>query len=73
MPLHQQGLIVLGTPYWVERELAEISVKHQSLLDWIPQVQDLQSAWLSLLFCAVPRPNYLLRMLHPEATRLFAA
>ena len=77
LPLDQLGLIVLGTPLgsveFVQRELAEISVKHQSLLDRIPQVQDLQSAWLLLLFCAVPRPNYFLRMLHPEATRVFAA
>ena len=29
-------------------------MKHQSLLDRIPQVQDLQSASLLLLFCAVP-------------------
>ena len=42
-------------------------------LDLIPQVQDIQTAWLLLLFCAVPRPNYFLRMLHPEATRVFAA
>ena len=70
-------LIVLGMPLgsveFVQRELAEISVKHQSLLDRIPQVQDLQSGWLLLLFCAVPTPNYFLRMLHPEATRVFAA
>ena len=62
----QQGLIVLGTPLgsaeFVQRELAELSVKHQSLLDRIPHVQDLQSAWLLLLFCAVPRPNYFLRV-----------
>ena len=61
-PSDQQGLIVLGTPLgsveFVQRELATISAKHQSLLDRILQVQDLQSAWLLLLFCAAPRPNY---------------
>ena len=66
LPQDQQGLIVLGTPLgsaeFVQRELAELSVKHQSLLDRIPQVQDLQSAWLLLLFCAIPRPNYFLRV-----------
>ena len=77
LPPDQQGLIVLGTPLgsaeFVQRELASLSAKHQSLLDRIPQVQDLQSAWLLLLFCAAPRPNYVLRMLHPDVTRVFAA
>ena len=56
LPLDQQGLIVLGTPLdsveFVQRERAEISVKHQSLFDRITQVQDLQSALLLLLICA---------------------
>ena len=76
LPQDQQGLIVLGTPLrsaeFVQREFAELSVKHQSLLDRIPQVQDLQSAWLLLLFCNVRMSNYFLRMLHPEVTRVFA-
>ena len=46
--------------------------KQQVLLDRIPHVSDLQCAWLLLLFCASPRPNYILRMLHPCATRKFA-
>ena len=52
--LDHQILIVLrkplGSAEFVQRELAEISVKHQFLLDRIPQVQDLQSAWFLLLF-----------------------
>ena len=75
--LYHQINIVLGTPLgsaeFVQCELASLSAKHQSLLDGIHQVQDLQSVWLLLLFCAVPRPNYVLRMLHPDVTRVFAA
>ena len=77
LPPDQQGLIVLGTPLgsakFVQRELASRSAKHQSLLDRIHQVQDLQSAGLLLLFCATPRPNYVFRMFHPDVTRAFAA
>ena len=28
------------------------------------------TAWPLLLFCAVPRPNYFLRILHPKTTRV---
>ena len=49
-----------------------MATNHQVLLDRIPHVQDLQSAWLLLVFFASPRPNYILRMLHPVATREFA-
>ena len=43
------------------------------LLDRIPHVADLQCALLLLLFCAACRPNYVLRVVHPDAIREFAA
>ena len=45
---------------------------NQRLVYKIPHVSDLQSAWLLLLLCAASRPNYILRVVHPEATREFA-
>ena len=69
------GMIVLGTPVGHSEyvELRHITAEHQILLDRIPHVSDLQCAWLLLLFCAASRPNCVLRVLHPDATREFAA
>ena len=54
-PLSEQGLKILGTPVgqpeFVRAELAKLLVKHQVLMDRIPAVNDLQSAWLLLTFC----------------------
>ena len=76
LPPEHQGVSALGTPLgspqFVSKELEKVATNHQVLLDRIPHVQDLQSAWLLLLFCASPRPNNILRMLHPVATREFA-
>ena len=68
---------MLGTPLghreFVEAQLRAITAEHQVLLNRIPHVTDLQCAWLLLLFCAASRPNYVLRVVHPDATREFAA
>ena len=76
LPPERQGVSALGTPLgspqFASKELEKVATNHQVLLDRIPHVQDLQSAWLLLLFCASPRPNNILRMLHPVATREFA-
>ena len=77
LPADQRGMKVLGTPLghseYVDAQLRHITAEHQILLDRIPHVSDLQCAWLLLLFCAASRPNYVLRVLHPDATREFAA
>ena len=77
MPEERQGLIVLGTPIgreeFVRRELREKRLEHDRLLERIPALPSLQSAWLLLLMCASPRPNYLLRVLPPSQTEEFAA
>ena len=76
VPLEDQGLLVLvtllGSPQFVNKELEKISSKHRSLMEKIFLIADLQCAWLLLLFCAAPRPNYALRMLRPSATHEFA-
>ena len=76
LPADQQGLLVLGAPLgseaFVRRELRRKRETQDQLLARLPAVGDLQCAWLLLLFCASPRPNYLLRMLPPGATEAFA-
>ena len=41
-------------------------------MERIPDVQDVQAAWLLTLFCAAPRANFLLRTVQPELTLDFA-
>ena len=50
-----------GHPHCVARHLQGIVQEHQTLLDRIPHVKDLQCAWLLLLQCASARANYQLR------------
>ena len=47
-------------------------VSHRTLLERVPSILDLPSAWLLLLFCASTRANFLLRALPPSTTREFA-
>ena len=42
------------------------------LLQAIPTVPDVQSAWLLLLHCASPRANFYLRAVRPELALQFA-
>ena len=74
LPFHKQGVTILGTllehPAFVEAQLSEKVADHATLLERIPQIQDLQCAWL--LFCAASRANYLLRVVHPEQSFHFA-
>ena len=53
VPTRQQGIKVLGCPLghddFIAAELQVLGAKHQILLQAIPAVQDLQSAWLLLL------------------------
>ena len=55
-PSAEQGIRVLGIPVghvdFVEAQLRGTTEKHRVLYERILQVQDLQSAWLLLLFCA---------------------
>ena len=76
LPPHQQGLVVLGSPLgshaFTQAFLAEKRASQDTLLQRIPAVPHLQSAWLILLLCGAPRANYLLRILPPCHARAFA-
>ena len=77
LPTHEQGVTILGTPLghrdFVAAALAKKQNEHAVLLQRIPAVPHLQSAWLLLLLCALPRCNYLLRALPPATTATYAA
>ena len=71
----QRGIKVLGSPIgsdeFVRTQLHATATEHASLLQRILAVKDLQSALLSLLFCAVPRANFHLRMVRPRLSEEF--
>ena len=72
----EQGVRVLGAPVGhpsnVRAQLSEIQHDHQTLLDRIPSLPDLQSSWLLLLHCASARANYYLRVVPPVLAEEFA-
>ena len=63
---HEQGLMVLGTPVGTAsyklQQLQRTREQHNSFLQRLSELEDLQAAWLLLLFCASPRCHY-----HPDA------
>ena len=69
LPVSEQGLRILGTPLghpeYVHDQLRRASADHRLFLERIPAVQDLQSAWLLLSYCAGTRANNLLRSIPP--------
>ena len=72
----ERGIRVFGTPLgsddFVRVQLQSTVDSHRLLLDRIPAVQDLQSAFIFLLFCAASRATYYLRVCRPSVTDLFA-
>ena len=76
LPTVEQGIKVLGTPIghhdYVLQMLSMIQDKHRVLLDVIPIVPDVQSAWLLLLHCAAARANYYIRVVRPDLVDNFA-
>ena len=62
----------MGSAAYVQAWLGKKRADQDELLDLIPLVPDLQSAWLLLLFCGSTRANYLLRTLPPNATLQYA-
>ena len=57
---------------YVQTQLTQKLVEHDMLLQHIPLVTDVQSAWSLLLHCAGGRANYLLRVVRPELVGRFA-
>ena len=68
--------MILGTPLghedFVRAQLEHIVDEHNVLLERIPSLPDVQSAWALLLHCANARANYALRVIRPELARHFA-
>ena len=63
----------VGHDDYVRRLLEKVQAKQQVLLDVIPKVPDVQSAWLLLLRCASARANYQLRVIiRPGLVESFA-
>lgn len=75
-PQIDRGIKILGTPIgspaFVESKAKEAVEEKAQLLNFLPKLPSLQSAWLLLYFCAVPRINHLLRTVPPELARSFA-
>ena len=76
IPTELQGIKVLGTPLghadFVSRHLRTVTEEQRCLLDRIPMLHDVQSAWLLLLHCAAARANYQIRSVHPDAVAGYA-
>ena len=62
----------MGNPEFVRRFLAQLSSKHRVLLQRIPLLDDVQSAWLLLANCAAARANYSLRCVESQEVEPFA-
>ena len=69
-PLAKHGMKVLGVPVghveFIKAELVEKSSEHSRLFERIPVVEDVQSGWLLLSFCAATRSNYWMRTFAPS-------
>ena len=67
---------MLGTPLghddFVAQHLRTVTRDHHCLLERIPLMQDVQSAWLLLLHCASARTNYQIRSVNPTVVEEFA-
>ena len=63
----------VGHVEYVQTQLVSTTEKHKTLCQRIQSVQDWQSAWLLLLFCANTRATYSLRGIPPDEVAEFAA
>ena len=76
-PVGEQGITILGTPLghpcFVRASLEGRLAEQGTLLRRIPEIQDTQSAWLLLLFCAAARATYVCRVVAPSAASSYAA
>ena len=74
--LEEQGITILGTPVgrpeFVVHALSRIAERQGELLQKIPEVKDLQCAWLILLYCGVTRATFYVRSVRPDLTENFA-
>ena len=72
----EQGIKILGCPIghtdFVHHFLEGILEKQRELTNRIPQLEDVQKAWLLLYYCANSRANYYTRVVPPEYTGVYA-
>ena len=68
LPLDRCGIKVLGTPLgtpeFIDSLCQDVADEKMQLINRIPKLSSLQSSWLLLYFCVVPRINHLLRPFH---------
>ena len=75
-PPAQRGIVALGVPIGHEEFIRSCASgrleKERRLLLQLPQLPDLQCAWLLLLFCVAPRAQHLLHTVPPAAIAEYA-
>ena len=73
---HDRGIKILGTPLghpdYVAHQLQLTRRHQQTLLDRIPALPDVQSAWALLLHCGAARANCFLRVIPPQRSLRYA-
>ena len=66
----ENGIEILGSPVgsddYLHAYFENRMMEEMKLLEMIPTLPSLQSAWLLLYFCAAPRANHLLRTVPPS-------
>eukprot|EP00973_Karenia_brevis_P014023 1905086-Karenia_brevis.AAC.1 len=71
--VEERGLKIVGTPFgskeYIKASGTKMVEEELQLLDKLPKLSLLQSSWLLLYFCAVPRINHLLRTVPPTLVR----
>ena len=75
-PLPERGFVALGVPIgspeFIAARAAARLQEEAGLLTELPELPDLQAAWLLLTFCAAPRAQHLLRTVPPSLSRQYA-
>ena len=64
--------VPVGTAAFTRAHANARMQEERRLLDLLPRLPDLQTAWLLLRMCAVPRANHLLRTLPPPEAEEYA-
>lgn len=76
-PPAERGLLALGVPIgspaYIAAEGESRLDAQAALLNALPRLPDLQSAWLLLVYCAAPRAQHFLRSVPPSLSRAYAA
>ena len=76
LPESERGLNILGAPVgkeaYVKASLEKKLREQKTLLEAIPFMKNVQSAWLLLLYCRNSRANYLCRVVDPQYAEEYA-